>query len=235
MPSHKVITEAAAKRFNVPDAGQVDHFDHAFPGLSLRVSCGGRKTWSYTYRIGGKQKRISLGLFPAELNVAQAHDAWRKARDLVKKGRDPSQDRSGATDFRSVFEEWLQRDQAGNKSRGLVARKLEKHVLPFWQHRPIADIGRRDVLDVIDRIADAGEASLILILSDINMPGMSGLDLLPKANALRPDVPVIMITAYGDAETKRKALETGAETLLTKPIDFETLRNEIDQRVERAA
>ena len=47
------------------------------------------------------------------------------------------------------------------------------------------------------------------------MPGMSGLELLPKAKALRPDVPVIMITAYGDAETKRKALENGAEALLT--------------------
>ena len=54
-------------------------------------------------------------------------------------------------------------------------------------------------------------------------------------NPLRPDVPVIMITAYGDAETKRKAFEGGAETLLTKPIDFVTLRSEIDMRVERAA
>jgi CheY-like chemotaxis protein len=83
----------------------------------------------------------------------------------------------------------------------------------------------------LDRIENAAEVSLILILSDINMPGMSGLELLPKAKALRPDVPVIMITAYGDAETKRKALENGAEALLTKPIDFVTLRNEIDMRV----
>jgi CheY-like chemotaxis protein len=87
----------------------------------------------------------------------------------------------------------------------------------------------------LQRISDAVDASLILILSDINMPGMSGLELLPKAKALRPDVPVIMITAYGDAETKRRALENGAEALLTKPIDFVTLRNEIDLRVERAA
>ena len=64
---------------------------------------------------------------------------------------------------------------------------------------------------------------------------MSGLELLPKAKAVRPDVPVIMITAYGDAETKRKALEGGAEALLTKPIDFVTLRCEIDMRVEQAA
>ena len=84
-------------------------------------------------------------------------------------------------------------------------------------------------------ISDAGTVSLILILSDINMPGMSGLELLPKAKAVRPDVPVIMITAYGDPDTKRKALEGGADALFTKPIDFVTLRNEIETRVERAA
>jgi CheY-like chemotaxis protein len=87
----------------------------------------------------------------------------------------------------------------------------------------------------LQRIADAADVSLILILSDINMPGMTGLELLPKAKAARPDVPVIMITAYGDAETKQKALESGAEALLTKPIDFVALRGEIDTRIERAA
>ena len=87
----------------------------------------------------------------------------------------------------------------------------------------------------LQRIADATGASIILILSDINMPGMTGLEMLPKAKAARPDVPVIMITAYGDAETKRKALEGGAEALFTKPIDFGMLRSEIDTRVERAA
>ena len=87
----------------------------------------------------------------------------------------------------------------------------------------------------LKRITNAEAVSLILILSDINMPGMSGLELLPKARAARPDVPIIMITAYGDAETKRKALEGGAEALLTKPIDFVLLRNEIETRVERAA
>ena len=87
----------------------------------------------------------------------------------------------------------------------------------------------------LQRIIDATDVSIILILSDINMPGMTGLELLPKAKAVRPDVPVIMITAYGDAETKRKALEGGAEALFTKPIDFRALRSEIDTRVERAA
>jgi CheY-like chemotaxis protein len=77
----------------------------------------------------------------------------------------------------------------------------------------------------------SGKSDLILILSDINMPGMSGLDLLPKARVARPDVPVIMITAYGDAETRRKATEGGAAGLFTKPIDFPELRQTIDQRL----
>jgi CheY-like chemotaxis protein len=87
----------------------------------------------------------------------------------------------------------------------------------------------------LQRIGDTAGESLILILSDINMSGMSGLELLPKAKAARPDVPVIMITAYGDDNTRRKALEGGAEALLTKPIDFVALRTEINGRVARAA
>jgi CheY-like chemotaxis protein len=87
----------------------------------------------------------------------------------------------------------------------------------------------------LQRIHDCAGVSLILILSDVNMPGMSGLELLPRAKAARPDVPVIMITAYGDAETKRKALEAGAEALFIKPIDFAMLRSEVEVRVGRAA
>jgi CheY-like chemotaxis protein len=93
----------------------------------------------------------------------------------------------------------------------------------------------RSAVSALQRISDAAGESLILILSDINMPGMSGLELLPKAKAARPDVPVIMITAYGDDNTRRKALQGGAEALLTKPIDFVALRTEIDGRVANAA
>jgi CheY-like chemotaxis protein len=105
--------------------------------------------------------------------------------------------------------------------RDLRAGRL---TMEFAQSAPMA----------LQRITDAGDRSLILILSDINKPGMSGLELLPKARA-PPDVPIIMITAYLDVETKRKALKGGAEALLTKPIDFMALLSEIDMRVERAA
>ena len=117
-------------------------------------------------------------------------------------------------DVKTLFRQHFRRDlRAG------------RFTMEFAQSAPVA----------LQSISNASDASLILILSDINMPGMSGLELLPKAKEARPDVPVIMITAYGDAETKRKALESGADALLTKPIDFGLLRNEIDTRVERAA
>jgi CheY-like chemotaxis protein len=87
----------------------------------------------------------------------------------------------------------------------------------------------------LERVDDAEHAGLILILSDVNMPGMSGLELLPRARRARPDVPVIMITAYGDADTRRRAIEGGAAGLLTKPIDFPQLREEIGRRLEAAA
>jgi CheY-like chemotaxis protein len=87
--------------------------------------------------------------------------------------------------------------------------------------------------DALARISGTTEETLILILSDINMPGMSGLEMLPKVREMRPDVPVIMITAYGDPETKRKAIEGGATRLLTKPVDFALLREEIDTRLRQ--
>jgi CheY-like chemotaxis protein len=102
--------------------------------------------------------------------------------------------------------------------------RAERFIMDFANSAP----------DALERVGDTREHSLILILSDINMPGMTGLEMLPKVKAMRPEVPVIMITAYGDADTKRKALENGASGLLTKPIDFLALREEIDTRLAAA-
>ena len=101
--------------------------------------------------------------------------------------------------------------------------RASRFVMEFAQSAP-------EALELVD----AADAGLVLILSDINMPGMSGLDLLPRARQARPDVPVIMITAYGDVETRRKAIEAGAAGLFTKPIDFPELRGEIGRRLDAA-
>ena len=79
-------------------------------------------------------------------------------------------------------------------------------------------------LDMLDGLP--GE-EIILLVSDINMPGMSGLDLLPIVKARRPDLPVFMISAYGDEDTVATAQKRGADEFLTKPVDFAKLRRDI--------
>jgi CheY-like chemotaxis protein len=86
--------------------------------------------------------------------------------------------------------------------------------------------------DALARVAGSNDQSPIPIFSDINMPGMTGLEMLPKVKALRPQIPVIMITAYGEPDTRRKAIEQGAADLFSKPIDFTALRSEIGSRLQ---
>ena len=89
--------------------------------------------------------------------------------------------------------------------------------------------------DGVEALTVLANYDVDLVVTDINMPRMDGLTLLQKLQETEADLSTIIVSAYGDAETKRKALESGAEALLTKPIDFGMLRCEIDSRVERAA
>ncbi len=100
--------------------------------------------------------------------------------------------------------------------------------------RFVLDFARSGV-EALRKMVEVDGNNLILLVSDINMPGMSGLDLLPRIKQARPDLPVLMITAYGDPDTRRVALDRGADGLLTKPIDFGALRAEIEVRAGGAA
>ncbi|MCG2589634.1 response regulator [Rhodohalobacter sulfatireducens] len=68
---------------------------------------------------------------------------------------------------------------------------------------------------------------VVYVFSDINMPGMTGIELLEKIKSEYPEINVSMISAYGDNENYNKAIESGAKEFFTKPIDFESLRSEI--------
>jgi CheY-like chemotaxis protein len=83
--------------------------------------------------------------------------------------------------------------------------------------------------EALDQLADEIEPQLIVILSDINMPGMDGLELLREVKQRRPDLPVMMVTAYGDDERRRRAAEFGAAQFITKPVDFELLKSQLQQ------
>jgi integrase len=154
----KTLTAAAVVRIKPPATGQVEHFDKGFPGLALRVSYGGGKSWVFFYRVGGRLKRLTLGTYPA-LDLAQAREAWREARQTVAMGRDPAEERKRqkpAVDFASVAEEWLKRDQEKNRTAAEARRIIHRYVLPHWAGLPITDIGRREILDLVDGIADRG-------------------------------------------------------------------------------
>ena len=81
----------------------------------------------------------------------------------------------------------------------------------------------------LEKLADGISPQLIVILSDINMPGMDGLALLHEIKTRRPDLPVIMVTAYGDDERRRRATEYGAAEFFIKPVDFDFLKAQLRQ------
>jgi CheY-like chemotaxis protein len=78
--------------------------------------------------------------------------------------------------------------------------------------------------EALDRLAGQIQPALVAVLSDINMPGMDGLQLLSEIKQRCPDLPVLMVTAYGDDERRRHARELGALDFITKPVDFDHLK-----------
>ena len=83
--------------------------------------------------------------------------------------------------------------------------------------------------EALDKLNGGIQPPLIVILSDINMPGMDELALLHEIKEKRPDLPVIMVTTYGDDERRRRASEYGAAAFMTKPVDFEFLKAQLRQ------
>ncbi|HTQ34007.1 MAG TPA: response regulator [Stellaceae bacterium] len=89
--------------------------------------------------------------------------------------------------------------------------------------------------EALDQLADGIEPQLIVVLSDINMPGMDGLELLRAVKQHRPELPVMMVTAYGDDDRRRRAIEYGAFHFVTKPVDFDALKEQLRRLPEAAA
>jgi CheY-like chemotaxis protein len=81
--------------------------------------------------------------------------------------------------------------------------------------------------EALDLLLGENAPSVLLVLSDINMPGMSGMELLTKVKLQRPTLPVIMITAYGDEKTEIEAKSKGADQLISKPVNFERLKSSL--------
>ena len=83
--------------------------------------------------------------------------------------------------------------------------------------------------EALDRLSGVVKPALVVVLSDINMPGMDGLELLGEIKQRRPDLPVMMVTAYGDDDRRRRVRELGASEFITKPVDFDRLKEQLRQ------
>jgi integrase len=165
MPTRK-LTDLFVERTKPPACGRIEYFDAAFPGLALRITENGVKSWSAYYRFNGRHRRFTIGRYPA-IKPAEARREAAAALERARGGVDPTQEkrarremRTPETDtFGAVAHDYLERHHRNNNRESTfreAKRDIERNVLPRWRSRPIASITRRDVLDLIDGIIGRG-------------------------------------------------------------------------------
>ena len=142
-----------------PSSKRVEYVDTKVPGLALRITPNGMKTWAVRYRHRGRQRRLTLG----SLDVITLAKARERVRDLLhqaSKGADPATEKQAGRKAETVgeladlyIEKWARpRKRSWKADRNLLDRKI----LPRWRHRAIVDITRHDVRDLVDGVAEAG-------------------------------------------------------------------------------
>ena len=157
----KVLTEAVVRAAKAPESGQHDIWDTRHPGFGLRISYGGAKTFVLLYRQNGRKHRLTLGKWPA-MTLAEAHKAARKRGGEIADGKDPAAERAqikAAETFGELADLYLERHAAVHKRpRSILEDRqmLKADLLPAWKDRKLADIRRKDVIDLLDRIVARG-------------------------------------------------------------------------------
>jgi integrase len=165
MPTKK-LTDLFVERAKPPARGRVEYFDAAFPGLALRITENGGKSWCAFYRFGGRLRRFTIGRYPT-VKPAQARKEAAAALERVREGFDPAEEKRARRDLRApendtfgtLVTEYLDRHLRANSRESTfleAKRDLEHDALPKWRNRPIASISRRDVIDLVDRIIARG-------------------------------------------------------------------------------
>jgi integrase len=175
MPRKK-LTDLFVAKIAAPAKGRIEYFDTTFPALALRVTDSGHKSWSLFYRAHGRQRRYTIGPYPA-FDPAAARKAASVALHKVQAGGDPAEEKRArrlspkpaADDFASVAREYLERqvkrNTAGSTYRE-TARIIDQDVIPEWGKRSIASIAKRDVIALIDaKVASGAEVQANRVLA----------------------------------------------------------------------
>lgn len=160
--------ETNINRIAPPASGSEDWFDKGYHGLCLRISHGGTRTWCHIYRIDGKQRRRTLGTYPA-MSLEAARKAWGEDRELLREGRDPeaerrkrveeaAAERAAAITFADAVKEYHRRylvGEAGNASADQVRKALLQEC-DAWKERRVASITPREIGALVEGIRDGG-------------------------------------------------------------------------------
>ena len=163
--STKKITDLFVERVKPPAQGRAEYFDATFGGLALRVTETGHRSWSLYYRMGGRQRRLTIGSYPA-IKPAQARREASAALERVRQGTDPGEEKRQrrltatpeADTFAAVLQDYLDRSGRNLAPRTFkeVKRVLEREFLPTWHSRQIGTITRGDINRIVDGISARG-------------------------------------------------------------------------------
>lgn len=132
---------------------QTDYFDAGSPGLALRVSHAGRKSWSYHFTLADCRVRMTFGTYPAT-SLAKAHTRADEARAALEDGRDPRTVLAKPATLKAICDEWAEREGANLRTGDDRKATLERLVYPTLGSRPIGDIRRSDIVRMLDTIED---------------------------------------------------------------------------------
>jgi integrase len=174
--SKHLTDPSIAKMARAPRGKRVERFDAGAPGLALRITDKGAKSWSAYYRFQDRHQRLTLGRWP-EVGVAAARDQARAVKDQAKAGIDPKEAREAekaaagdeaADTFGAIAEEYikiecLERKLKNDKvlpptlKRGReVESIIRRELMPHWQHRPLAELRKRDAIKRTEALVDDG-------------------------------------------------------------------------------
>jgi integrase len=154
------LTAAFIESVKAPERGQLDHWDARTPGLGLRVSQGGKKTWNLFYRNGERRmRRMVLGTYPT-LSLADARGRAASELREVQLGNDPAEakrDARAADTFGDLAALYLEKHAKVRKRTWARDEYLcDRELLPTWRNRKAGDISRKDVIALLDRIVERG-------------------------------------------------------------------------------
>jgi integrase len=161
----KYLTDPGiAKIGRAPKGKRIERFDAGAPGLALRITDRGVKSWSVYFRLHGKHRRSTIGTYP-EIGVAKARERAGEIKKQAKQGVDPkvaddaekAAVQAGAQTFGAIAEKYIKRECSGLRRGWEVERIIRRELMPGWRDRPIVDLRKRDAIQLTDALIDAGK------------------------------------------------------------------------------